>query len=81
MDTDRAFELLAQATPLAWLRSGREGMAVLDWDTGLRMLRGLGEAVLLRCDRGAGERLKALLRCGGLPRAKETGLPPVRRAA
>ena len=65
MDTDRAFELLAQATPLAWLR----------------MLRGLGEAVLLRCDRGAGERLKALLRCGGLPRAKETGLPPVRRAA
>lgn len=79
-ETGRSFELRVHATPLAWLRSGCEGVAILEWNTGLRMLRGLGEGVLLRCDRGAGERLKALLSVGNLPRVKETA-PPVRRAA
>lgn len=76
----RTFELRVHATPLAWLQSGCDGVAILEWNTGLRMLRGLGEGVLLRCDRGAGERLKALLQHGSLPRVKETSLP-VRRAA
>lgn len=58
--------------------SGRtdEGtICVLDWEAALPMLRGLGEGVLLRCDRGAGERLEALLRRGGLPRVKEVPAP------
>ncbi|MBX7459538.1 hypothetical protein [Qipengyuania huizhouensis] len=80
-ETGFAHELRVHATPLAWLRGGCEGVAILEWDLGLRMLRGLGENVLLRCDRGAGERLKALLRVGGLPRVKETGTLPIRRAA
>lgn len=77
----RVLELGVHATPLAWLQAGCEGVTVLDWDMGLRHLRGLGDHVLLRCDRGAGDRLTALLQHGGIPRVKETGLPPVRRAA
>lgn len=80
-ETGRAHELRVHATPLAWLQAGCEGVAILDWDIGLRHLRGLGDHVLLRCDRGAGDRLTALLQHGGIPRVKETGLPPVRRAA
>lgn len=80
-ETGHAHELRLHATPLAWLKAGGAGLCVLDWDIGLRMLRGLGEAVLLRCDRGAGERLKALLQHGGLPRVKETSGSPLRRAA
>ena len=80
-ETGGAFELRVHATPLAWLRSGCEGVAILEWNTGLRMLRGLGEGVLLRCDRGAGERLKALLSVGNLPRVKETGGFPARPTA
>ena len=76
-----AHVLRLHGTPLAWLRAGCEGLCVLDWDLGLRQLRGLGEEVTLRCDRGVGERLCALLRVGGLPRVKETGPLPVRRAA
>ena len=81
-ETGARRELRLHATPIAWLRVGGEGLAILDWDIGLRMLRGLGEHVLLRCDRGAGERLRALLSIGALPRVKETGpVMPVRRAA
>ena len=80
-ETGRAHELRVHATPIAWLQAGCEGIAVLDWDMGVRHLRGLGDHVQLRCDRGAGKRLTALLQHGGIPRVKETGLPPVRRAA
>ncbi|MBX7496780.1 hypothetical protein K3172_13015 [Qipengyuania sp. 6B39] len=81
-ETGRAHELRLFATPLAWLRAGGVGIVILDWDEGLRCLRGLGEHVLLRCDRGAGERLRKLLSIGNLPRVKETGpVVPVRRAA
>lgn len=76
-----AHELRLFATPIAWLHAGGAGCCVLDWDIGLRMLRGLGEHVLLRCERGAGDRLKSLLRVGGLPRVKESGPVPMRRAA
>lgn len=69
------------ATPLAWLQAGCEGIAILDWDMGVRQMRGLGDHVQLRGDRGASKRLTALLQHGGIPRVKETGLPPVRRAA
>ena len=68
-----AHELRLHGNPLAWLRSGGDGLCVLDWEGALPMLRGLGERVLLRCDRGAGARLSALLMRGGLPRVKETG--------
>ena len=74
-------ELRVHTTPLAWLQAGCEGVAILDWDVGVSHLRGLGDHVQLRCDRGAGKRLTALLQHGGIPRVKETGLPPVRRAA
>jgi hypothetical protein len=68
-------------TPLAWLKGGGEGICVLDWGRGaLTRLRGLGEAVTLLCDPGAGERLKAMLLHGGLPRVSEAG-DAVRRAA
>lgn len=68
-----AHALRLHGTPLAWLRAGGEGLCVLDWRAGLPLLRGLGERVLLRCDRGAGERLRAVLQYGNLPRVKEAG--------
>lgn len=80
-ETGTLHELRLFATPIAWLQAGGAGCCVLDWDIGLRMLRGLGEHVLLRCERGAGDRLKSLLRVGGLPRVKESGPVPMRRAA
>ena len=67
-----------------WLRAGADfaaSVCVLDWQVGVRMLRGLGEGVTLRCDRGAGDRLRAMLHHGGLPRVAETGGLPTRRAA
>lgn len=68
-------------TPLAWLRGGGEGICVLDWGmAALSRLRSLGEGVTLVCDSGAGERLKALLLRGGLPRVSEAG-NAMRRAA
>lgn len=60
-------------TPLAWLQGGGAGVCVLDWKVGLSDLTALGETVTLECDRGAGERLEALLRRGNLPRVKEVG--------
>lgn len=69
------------ATPLAWLLGGGEGVCVLDWNAGLAELRLLGETVTLRCDRGVGERLEALLRRGGVPRVKEVAPAIERRAA
>ena len=70
-ETGRAHELRVHATPLAWLQAGCEGMTVLDWDMGVRNLRGLGEAITLRCDAGAGIALKARLARGGLPLVAE----------
>ena len=66
-----AHELRVHGTPLAWLRAGCEGACVLDWGMGLRQLRGLGEAVTLRCDRGAAVAMKARLARGGLPMVAE----------
>lgn len=73
-------ELRVHATPIAWLQSGCDGMCILDWRFGLGHLRDLGEEVLLRCDHGAGQRLKALLQHGSLPRVKETAPTRLRAA-
>ncbi|GAA3794660.1 hypothetical protein GCM10022600_15080 [Qipengyuania pelagi] len=69
-ETGAARALRIVATPLAWLRGGGAGVCVLDWDIGVRMLRGLGEGVTLKTDRGAGERLRALLQHGGFARQR-----------
>lgn len=81
-EAGRAHALRIVGTPLDWLRSPGS-LCVLDWEAALPLLRGLGETVTLRCNRGAGQRLEALLRRGGLPMVRETGGWPSgeRRAA
>ena len=78
-ETGRAAMLRVHSGPMGWLGSGCEGICVLDWQVGASMLRGLGERVQLRCDRGVGEALRGQLSFGGLPSVRETA--PVRRAA
>lgn len=81
------------ATPIDWVRGGLAsssgaiggqepaGVCVLDWTaSALSGLRGLRETCTIVCDRGAGERLKALLAHGGLPQVGEIGTG-FRRAA
>lgn len=73
----RAATLRLFSTPIDWLRGHGQGICVLDWNAAaLSHLRALGEGVLLRVDAGAGERLRALMAHGGLPRVKERA--PVR---
>lgn len=75
---DGRAELRIFATPIDWLRGRGAGLCVLDWNAAaLAQLRALGERVTLRVDAGAGERLRALLTYGGVPRVKERA--PVRR--
>jgi len=63
-------------SPLDWLRAGCAGICVLDWVAALPELRLLSERVQLKVDAGAGERMRALLAYGDLPRVSEA--PPVR---
>ncbi|MBB3034036.1 hypothetical protein [Alteriqipengyuania lutimaris] len=75
---DHAQRLRIQATPIDWMRSGGEGICVLDWSVAPHHLRSLGEDVQLCCDRGAGAALRGLLRFGGVPGVREIG--PIRPA-
>lgn len=61
------------ATPFDWLAAAGDGLCVLDWSqAALSELRLLGERVTIEVAAGAGERLKAMLAYGGLPRVSET---------
>lgn len=79
--TERRRRLRIFTAPFDWMR-GLEpdeeglkstGICVLDWNAGIGWLRGLGERVQLEVDRGAGDRLRALLAHGGNPRVAEIG--------
>ena len=75
-------ELRLHPTPMAWLRSGCEGVCALQWNPAvLNRLRSLGETVTLRTDPGTRARLTALLQHGGLPAILETAPPRLGRAA
>jgi hypothetical protein len=64
--------LRLHATPMAWLRAGCEGVAVVQWNkAALSALRGLPEGTTLVVDPGARDRLRGLLQYGGLPQVAE----------
>lgn len=70
------------ASPFDWLAAQGEGICVLDWcAASLAELRLLGERVTIETDPGAGERLKAMLAHGGLPRVREVQTQQWERAA
>lgn len=68
---ERRTTLRVFADPVEWLRGRGRGICVVDWGLALTHLRGLGERVTLECDAGAGARIVALLKIGGLPKVKE----------
>jgi hypothetical protein len=79
--TDARF-LRLHATPMAWLRAGMQGIAVLQWNrAALGMLRGLPERTTLVVDPGTRERLKGMLAFGGLPQIAEDRNSGLGRAA
>lgn len=60
------------ASPFDWLAAQGDGLCVLDWTAAaIGELRALGPRVTIEADPGAGERLKALLARGDLPRVRE----------
>lgn len=69
---EKRVRLKLHPTPFDWLAAGGDGVCVLDWcAASLGELRLLGERVTIEVAPGAGERLKALLTHGGLPRVSE----------
>lgn len=68
MCTERPARLRLFATPWGWLRGGGAGVCVLEW-TGAAVseLRLLGERCTLVVDPGGRDRLRAVLKRGGLP--------------
>lgn len=68
---ERRSRLRIVADPIEWLRAEGNAICVFDWQAALPELRLLGERVTIECDAGAGDRLRARLRIGGLPKVSE----------